>query len=46
MEKTGLTELSFTVLFPVCADKTNNGSQTVLSKDVTEADSGKQTGSG
>lgn len=46
MEKTGWIELSFHVLLLVCVDKTNNGSQTVLSKDATEADSGKQTGPG
>lgn len=42
MEKTGLIELRFNVLFPVCIDKTNNGSHTVLPKDMTETDSGKQ----
>lgn len=37
MEKTGLRELSFNALSLVCVDKTNNGSQTVLPQDVTEA---------
>lgn len=46
MEKTGLIELRFNVLFLVCVDKKNNGSHAVLPKDVTETDSGKQTGSG
>ena len=46
MGKTRLIELSLNVLFLVCVDKTNNGYQTVLPKDATEADSGKQTGSG
>lgn len=39
MGKTRLIEFSFNVLFLVCVDKTNNGSQTVLPKDATEADS-------
>lgn len=39
MEKTGLRELKFNVLSLVCVDKTNKSSQTVLPKDVTEADS-------
>lgn len=46
MGNTGFIELSFNVLFLVCVDKTNNSSQTALPKDVTKADSGKQTGSG
>lgn len=46
MEKTGLIELRFDVLFLVYIDRTNNGFHTVLSKDITEIDSGKQTGSG
>lgn len=46
VEKTGLIELRFNVLFLVCTDKTNNGSHTVLPKVMTETDSGKQTGSG
>lgn len=39
MGKTRLIEFIFNVLFLVCVDKTNNGSQTVLPKDAAEADS-------
>lgn len=39
MEKTELRELSFNGLSLACVDNTNKGSQKVLPKDVTEADS-------
>lgn len=40
-EKTQFIKLRFNVLFLVCVGSTNNDSQTVLAKDVTETDVGQ-----
>lgn len=40
-KKTQFIKLRFNVLFLVCVGSTNNDSQTVLAKDVTETDVGQ-----